>query len=95
MLKIDNEQGELTLTRKNDDHHLVIEDAAGKVVYDGPFDPVKGVDGLPEMARKQLETMKLDNLEIRLPETPEPTPEKTTEPKGSGKKDAGSPGELL
>jgi hypothetical protein len=91
VLKIDNEQGEVTLTRKDDDHHLVIKDVSGKVVYDGVFDPAKGVDGLPEEARKQLETMKLGNLEIRLPDAPELNPEKTVEPKP----DAGKPGEIL
>lgn len=91
VLKIDNEQGELTLTRKNDDHHLVIKDVSGKVVYDGAFDPKAGVEGLPEDARKQLETMKLGNLEIRLPDDPEVNPEKTVEPKS----EAGKPGEIL
>lgn len=91
VLKIDNEQGELTLTRKNDDHHLVIKDVSGKVVYDGAFDPKAGVESLPEDARKQLEAMKLDNLEIRLPDAPEVNPEKTVEPKP----EAGKPGEIL
>lgn len=80
VLEIDNEQGALTLTRKDDEHRLVIEDADGRVVYDGAFDPEKGVESLPEEARKQLETMKLDNLEIRLPDPPEATPEKTDQP---------------
>lgn len=81
VLNIDNDHGELTLTRKDDEHHLVIKDAAGKVVYEGPFDPAKGVEALPEDARKQLEAMKLDNLEIKLPDMPVEAPEKTTEPK--------------
>lgn len=91
VLKIDNEQGELTLTRKDEKHHLVIEDAAGKTVYDGPFDPEKGVEGLPEEAQKQLEAMKLGNLEIRLPDAPEVNPEKTIDPKPDPEK----PGEIL
>jgi hypothetical protein len=91
VLKIDNEQGELTLTRKDERHHLVVEDASGKVVYDGAFDPAKGVEGLPEEARKQLEAMKLGDLEIRLPDAPGTNPEKTVEPK----RDEGKPGELL
>lgn len=80
ILEIDNEQGSMTLTRKADAHHLVIEDAEGRVVYDGAFDPEKGVESLPEEARRQLEAMKLDNLEIRLPDPPAPTPEKTEQP---------------
>lgn len=81
VLNIDNDHGELSLTREDDEHHLVIKDAAGKVVYEGPFDPAKGVEALPEEARKQLEVMKLDNLEIKLPDMPVEAPEKTTEPK--------------
>lgn len=80
VLKIDNEQGELTLTRKGEDHRLVIEDANGKVVYEGAYDPHAGVEGLPEEAREQLEKMKLGDLEIRLPEAPPVSPKKTVEP---------------
>ena len=81
VLNIDNEKGELTLTRKNDDHHLVIKNAEGKVVYEGPFDPDKGVEALPEPARDQLELMKIDHLQIRVPDGPAQLPEKTAEPK--------------
>jgi len=91
VLKIDNDAGELTLTQKGEDQHLVIEDAAGKVVYDGPYDAKKGVQGLPENARKQLEAMKLGNLEIALPEKPAEDPEKTKVPK----KGEGDSGEIL
>ncbi len=80
ILKIDNEQGELTLTRKGDHHHLVIEDAEGNVVFDGAYDPQSGVAGLPEEARAQLDKMKLGDLEIRLPEGPQVSPKKTVEP---------------
>lgn len=95
VLKIDNEQGELTLTRKGDDHTLVIEDASGKVVYDGPFDPAKGVESLPEAARKQLETMKLGNFEVKLPETPSKQPEKTTAPPNAAPSPENGPDEIL
>ena len=91
VLNIDNDHGELTLTRKDDEHHLVIKDAAGKVVYEGPFDPAKGVEALPKEAREQLEVMKLDNLEIKLPDMPEPLPEKTAEPNPEPK--SGKPAE--
>lgn len=80
VLKIDNEQGELTLTRKGKDHHLVIEDADGQVIFDGAYDPKAGVAGLPEEARAQLDKMKLGDLEIRLPEAPPVSPKKTSKP---------------
>lgn len=81
VLNIDNDHGELTLTRKDDEHHLVIQDAQGKEVYEGPFDPAEGIEALPETARKQLEKMKLDKLEIKLPEMPGALPEKNSEPR--------------
>jgi serine protease Do len=80
VLKIDNEQGELTLTRKDKDHTLQLKNAEGKVIYDGPFDPETGVEALPQEARDQLKTMKLGNFEIRLPEGQMKDPEKTTVP---------------
>lgn len=77
VLKIDNEKGEVTLTRKEGKHHLEIKDAEGKLVYEGPFDPATGAAGLPEAARRQLEIMKLGNFEVLMPETPAANPEKT------------------
>lgn len=79
-LKIDNEQGELTLTRKGKEHRLELKNVAGEVIYNGPFDPEKGVEGLPQEARDQLEIMKLGNFEVRIPETPQKDPEKTVAP---------------
>lgn len=95
VLKIDNEAGELTLTRKGEDHQLVIQDQNGKIVYDGPFDPEKGVEALPEEARRQLEAMKLGNLEIRLPERPEANPEKTQGRYAEPEEESGRTGEFL
>jgi len=80
VLKIDNEQGELTLTRKDKDHTLQLKNAAGEVIYDGPFVSETGVEALPQEARDQLETMKLDNFELRLPDAPRKDPEKTVVP---------------
>lgn len=77
VLKIDNEEGELTLTRKEGKHHLEIKDKEGKVIHNGPFDPAAGTGSLPEAARRQLETMKLGNFEILMPEAPAGNPEKT------------------
>ncbi|NLT71796.1 MAG: PDZ domain-containing protein [Verrucomicrobiaceae bacterium] len=81
VLKIDNEQGELTLTREDEKHTLQLKNAEGEIVYDGPFDPGTGVAGLPREARDHLETMKLGNFEIRLPESPKKeSEEKPTSP---------------
>lgn len=80
VLKIDNEQGELTLTRKDKDHTLELKDADGKVIYNGAFDPEAGVEALPREAREHLEKMKLGNFEIRLPGAPMKDPEKTAAP---------------
>ncbi len=93
VLKIDNEKGELTLTRKDGKHHLEIKDADGKLVHEGPFDPAAGTESLPEAARRQLEIMKLGNFEILMPETPAATPEKTGESEKD--KDSETPGEIL
>ena len=80
VLKIDNEQGELTLTRKDKDHTLELKDDAGKVIYKGTFDPEAGVEALPREAREHLEKMKLGNFEVRLPAAPMKDPEKTAAP---------------
>ncbi|MDP4792915.1 MAG: PDZ domain-containing protein [Verrucomicrobiales bacterium] len=80
VLKIDNEQGELTLTRKDKDHTLELKDDAGKVIYKGTFDPEAGVEALPREAREHLEKMKLGNFEVRLPAAPMKGPEKTAAP---------------
>jgi len=80
VLKIDNEQGELTLTRKDKDHTLQLKNTDGEVIYEGPFDPETGVEALPQEARDQLGTMKLDNFELRLPDAPRKDPEKTAVP---------------
>ncbi|MDP4848716.1 MAG: PDZ domain-containing protein [Verrucomicrobiales bacterium] len=80
VLKIDNEQGELTLTRKDKDHTLELKDDAGKVIYKGTFDPEAGVEALPREARDHLEKMKLGNFEVRLPAAPMKDPEKTAAP---------------
>jgi len=93
VLKIDNEKGELTLTRKDGKHHLEIKDADGKLVHEGSFDPAAGTESLPEAARRQLEIMKLGNFEILMPETPAATPEKTGE--SDKARDSETPGEIL
>lgn len=80
VLKIDNKEGEVTLTEKEGAHHIKIQDAAGKVIYDGPYDAAEGTKSLPEAARDQLDIMKLKNFDVLLPPTPEKDPEKTSSP---------------
>ncbi|MEX2578612.1 MAG: PDZ domain-containing protein [Verrucomicrobiales bacterium] len=93
IVKIDNDHGELTIVREDGDHRIEIKDEDGEVVHEGAFDPKQGVEGLPGPARKQLETMKLDNLEILAPEAPEKDPEKTIGPSNEEDADRGnSPG---
>jgi len=94
VLKIDNEQGELTLTRKDEDHTLELKDADGKVIYNGAFDPEAGVAALPREAQEHLEKMKLGNFEIRLPDAPVKDPEKTVTPP-AGEPAAAPEGEIL
>jgi len=81
VLKIDNEKGELTLTRKDGAYTLEIKNADGKVIFTGSFDPARGIEGLPEAAREQLEIMKLGNFEIHLPDAPVKDPEKANSPR--------------
>ncbi|HQZ29272.1 MAG: PDZ domain-containing protein [Verrucomicrobiales bacterium] len=80
VLKIDNKEGEVTLTEKAGAHHIKIQDAAGKVIYDGPYDAAEGTKSLPEAARDQLDIMKLKNFDVLLPPTPEKDPEETSSP---------------
>jgi serine protease Do len=80
VLKIDNKEGEVTLTEKDGGHHIKIQDAEGKVIYDGPYDAAAGTESLPEEAGSQLDTMKLKNFDVLLPPSPEKDPEKTSSP---------------
>lgn len=81
VIKIDNQEGEVTITRKDGDHHIEIRDKDGEVVHEGDYDPESGVEGLPEAARKQLKTMKLEDLEVLAPRSKKEEPEKTSAPK--------------
>lgn len=79
VVKIDNEEGEVTISEKDGEHHIIIHDAEGVVVYEGDYDASAGTGSLPEEARAHLRKMKLDDLEILLPkELPEI--KKTAEP---------------
>ena len=77
VVKIDNDHGDVTIVRTDDDHTIKINDADGKSIYDGPYAPAKGTEGLPKPAREQLKKMKLDDLKLLGP--------KPTTPKGPEK----------
>lgn len=79
VIKIDNEQGEMTITHRQGEHRIEIKDQSGTTIHDGPFDPGKGVAALPDKARDQLRKMKLEDLEVFAPKDAAP-PEKTTAP---------------
>jgi hypothetical protein len=79
VIKIDNEQGEMTITHRQGEHRIEIKDQSGATVHDGPFDPGKGITALPEKAQEQLRKMKLENLEVFTPKDAAPS-EKTTAP---------------
>jgi membrane-associated protease RseP (regulator of RpoE activity) len=93
VLKIDNQEGEVTITEKDGKHKIEIEDKAGKSIYKGDFDPETGVESLPKEARDHLETMKLDNLEVLTP--PAPKVEKTSTPAIEKKKPSSPKDDIL
>jgi PDZ domain len=79
VIKIDNEQGEMTITHRQGEHRIEIKDQAGATVHTGPFEPGKGIAALPEKAREQLSKMKLEDLEVFAPKDAAP-PERTAAP---------------
>ncbi len=81
IMKIDNDEGKVTIVEKDGEHHIEIQNKSGETVYDGEFDPKTGVESLPEEAREQLEVMKLDNLEVLTPPKGRDSPEETSAPK--------------
>jgi hypothetical protein len=64
VVKIDNDHGDVTIVRTDDDHTIKINAADGKSIYDGPYDSAKGTEGLPKLAREHLRKMKLDDLKL-------------------------------
>ncbi|MDF1823570.1 MAG: PDZ domain-containing protein [Verrucomicrobiales bacterium] len=80
VIKIDNEKGEVSITREGEVHEIVIKDAAGTEIFSGPYDSDKGIAGLPKAAQEHLKLMKLDNLEILAPRAAADEPEKTSAP---------------
>ncbi len=85
VLRINNDEGELTLTRKNEVYRLELRDKQGNSIYDGPYSPAKGKDALPMEAQKLFEAMKLDRFDFRISKPHSVNPratqkEKTTPP---------------
>ncbi len=73
LIRIDNEQGEVSIQAKDGAHTIKIVNADGETVYEGDYDPAKGDDSLPEEARKQLKKMKLDDLKLlQVPQSDKP-----------------------
>ncbi|MDF1859427.1 MAG: PDZ domain-containing protein [Verrucomicrobiales bacterium] len=79
ILKIDNQEGEVTITEKDGEHRIEIRDAKENLIHEGDFDPKAGTEALPEEAQKYLEKMKLDNLEVLTPQSA-PEVKKTNAP---------------
>ena len=67
IIKIDNQEGEVTITQKDGEHHIEIRNKDGEEVYQGIYDPESGVSSLPEKAQDHLKKMKLDELEVLTP----------------------------
>ena len=84
VVKIDNDKGEITLTRKDGKTRIEICDPEGGVIFDGPYDAKKGVNGLPPDARDHLKKMK-----VKIDDLAPPEPKKKNSP-GKNK-----PGETL
>lgn len=80
VLKIDNDEGEVSIFREDEAHRIVIKDAESKEIYSGDYDPALGIERLPEEAQDHLKRMKLENLEILAPQGSEEAPERTSSP---------------
>ncbi|MDF1752815.1 MAG: PDZ domain-containing protein [Verrucomicrobiales bacterium] len=69
-VKIDNDQGDIVISRKDGKGRIEINDAEGNEVYSGPYDVEKGIEGLPEKARDHLKKMKVDRIDMLAPAAP-------------------------
>ncbi len=63
-IQLKNPHGEVTITAEDGAHEITVKDAGGKSVYQGAFDPEKGVSGLPKEAQAVLEEMKVNQLKL-------------------------------
>jgi len=80
LVKIDNEQGEATLSFDGEEHRIELRDAVGALVHEGPWDPERGAEALPEKAQDHLRAMKLDELKLLEIRQADPTrPERTSD----------------
>ena len=91
VVKIDNDHGDITIVRTDDDHTITINDADGRSIYDGPYDPAKGNEGLPKLAREQLKKMKLDDLKMLGPKPTTPKGPERDKEKKAPVEEAGTP----
>ncbi|MEM6279769.1 MAG: hypothetical protein AAF733_09840, partial [Verrucomicrobiota bacterium] len=80
VLKIDNDEGEVSIFHEEGGHRIVITDREGGEVYSGNYDSELGIESLPEEAQDHLRLMKLENLEILAPRIAGDTPERTSAP---------------
>ena len=84
IVKINNQEGELTLTQDNDKYAMTIKDKDGKQVFSGPYNAEKGVKSLPPTAQDQLKKMKLEDLDVLLPKHGPKKPEGSSSRKKPG-----------
>ena len=91
VVKIDNDHGDVTIVRTDDNHTIKINDADGKSIYDGAYDPAKGTEGLPKLAREQLKKMKLGDLKLLGPKPTTPKGPKQDKEKKATVEEVGSP----
>lgn len=80
LIKIDNDEGEVSISNDGDGHQIVIKDSEGGQIYAGSYDADLGIKSLPETAQEHLRKMKLENLEVLAPKVAEEAPEKTSTP---------------
>lgn len=83
VIKIDNDEGEVSIINDGDGHEIVIKDAQGVEIFSGSYDANLGIESLPEAAQEHLRKMKLENLEVLAPKLAEEGPEKTAAPASS------------
>lgn len=70
VVKIDNEHGEVKLYTTNGQGIIEINNAAGDLIHQGPYDPSSGIEGLPKSAQDHLKLMKVEKIESLLKQVP-------------------------
>ena len=74
MVQINNPEGSVSISSKDGKHSITIKNKTNETIYDGDYDPAKGSQGLPEKAQETLKEMKLDDLKVIVPPTPDGPP---------------------